>query len=99
MYGLIFLFKWRAEKDDRQIDYHAMEKVWFANQVITNACATQAIISVLFNRPELQLGDELSNLRSFSMDFPPQMKGHLILFLVPITILVHKKCADSISHA
>lgn len=75
MYGLIFLFKWRAEKDDREVDHGAMEKVWFANQVINNACATQAIISVLFNRPDLQLGDEMSNLRTFSMDFPPQMKG------------------------
>ncbi|GMH40521.1 hypothetical protein BSKO_08425 [Bryopsis sp. KO-2023] len=75
VYGLIFLFKWRAEKDDREIDQAAMDRVWFANQVINNACATQAIISVLFNRSDLELGEELANLKSFSMDFPPQMKG------------------------
>ncbi len=43
MYGLIFLFKWRKEEDARtsvpESDYHG--KVFFAQQVISNACATQ----------------------------------------------------------
>ena len=39
-----------------------------AAQVVTNACATQALVSVLLNaagRPGLALGDELAGLRDF----------------------------------
>ncbi len=77
MYGLIFLFKWRSEQDNRpavsEADY--LGKVFFAKQVITNACATQAILSVLLNRPDIQLGAELTNLKDFTAEFPPEYKG------------------------
>lgn len=82
MYGLIFLFKWRSEQDERvatgESEYQG--KIFFAKQVINNACATQAILSVLLNRPDIQLGTELTNLKEFTAEFSPDIKGnHLFL--------------------
>ena len=46
-------------------------------QVITNACATQAILSLLMNVdcPDVNLGKTLTEFKEFSADFDPTMKG------------------------
>ena len=49
----------------------------FIIQVITNACATQAILSLLMNVdcPDVNLGKTLTEFKEFSADFDPTMKG------------------------
>lgn len=116
VHGLIFLFKWQSnqnssnknDKDDGEVTGKPLasqdipENLFFARQVVTNACATQAILSVLFNasttlsttegsnndkqekaessngESNLILGPMLSDLKSFSMSFPPDLKGEVI---------------------
>lgn len=77
MYGLIFLFKYNGEKPTAPVSEDAnADGVFFASQVIQNACATQAILSILMNCPDaVALGDELANMREFTRDFDADLKG------------------------
>lgn len=52
-----------------------VEGLYFAQQLITNACATVAIINILMNSDEVDLGDELSEFKGFTTGLPADMKG------------------------
>ncbi|XP_060527745.1 ubiquitin carboxyl-terminal hydrolase isozyme L5 [Cylas formicarius] len=80
IHGLIFLFKWTkdtAEPSGSIVQDNRLEKIFFARQVIENACATQAILSVLLNcrHPDLKLGPTLTELKDFCQSFDAYMKG------------------------
>lgn len=52
------------------------EDLYFPKQVIVNACATQAILSVLMNiEDKLEIGSDLTDLKSFTKLMDPYMKG------------------------
>lgn len=74
-YGLIFLFKWRSEIDSRHVLDPFESPVYFARQMVPNACATQAILSVLLNADGIDLGENLSNFRSFTSEIDSESKG------------------------
>lgn len=53
------------------------EKIFFAKQVINNACATQAILSVLLNskHSDISLGPTLTDFKDFCQSFDALNKG------------------------
>lgn len=69
-YGLIFCFTWRKDVHrPTDFDDPAADHVWFANQLSDDACATHAILNVLFNCPDIDLGDELTDFREQTQEF------------------------------
>jgi len=79
IHGLIFLFKWvpNEEISGTVVQDSRLDKIFFAKQVINNACATQAIISILLNckHPDLKLGSTLGEFKEFTQTFDVAMKG------------------------
>eukprot|EP00947_MAST-08B_sp_MAST-8B-sp1_P000552 g552.t1 len=80
VYGLIFLFKWVKNKpgEKTHLGFEEAPHIFFASQTVNNACATQAILSILLNSAELELGPTLSNFKEFVGSLPPDMKGDAI---------------------
>ncbi|XP_063796381.1 ubiquitin carboxyl-terminal hydrolase isozyme L5 isoform X2 [Pseudophryne corroboree] len=79
MQGLIFLFKWQPgeEPSGSIVQDSRLDTIFFAKQVISNACATQAIVSILLNttHPDIELGETLSEFKEFTQSFDAAMKG------------------------
>jgi ubiquitin carboxyl-terminal hydrolase L5 len=77
IYGLIFLFKYRpGEELSGKLDFDNKD-VYFSQQVISNACATQAIVNLLLNldQSQVKLGETLDQFRNFSQELDPPSRG------------------------
>lgn len=66
------------EKEKREVLEDYDPELFYAEQVINNACATQAILSVLLNCPHVEVGEELSNLKDFVTGMSAKDKGYAI---------------------
>ena len=75
VHGLLFLFKYRRSAEPAQCIQHEVPGLFFAKQVINNACGTQALLNILCNRPGIELGPELANFKAFTAGLPPDLKG------------------------
>jgi len=78
IFRLIFCFKMTAEKEQRPVLQEYDPNLFYAEQVINNACATQAILSVLMNCPHVEVGEELSNLKNFVMGMSAKDIGYAL---------------------
>ncbi|KDQ58012.1 hypothetical protein JAAARDRAFT_34821 [Jaapia argillacea MUCL 33604] len=78
-YGLIFCYLWGKDKDGhgrpQDEEDPAAKRVWFANQLSDDACASQAILNVLLNCPDVELGDELKTFKDDTEEMNSVMKG------------------------
>jgi ubiquitin carboxyl-terminal hydrolase L5 len=75
------LFKWvketSADRKEPLRDYDP--ELFFANQVINDACATYALLSILMNRSkDFDIGDELVMLREFTLPLGSKDRGWAI---------------------
>lgn len=77
IFGFIFLFKWDQSIKRELVPYDEPE-IYFAKQMVTNACATQAMISILMNCPDIRAGEMLNNLKMSTMEFDPELRGESI---------------------
>jgi len=84
-YGAIFLFKWAEDRRSRRKiveeeslyvkDEDQINKIFFAQQIVPNSCATHALISILLNCPQVNIGDTLQNLKNHVSGMNPENKG------------------------
>ena len=52
--------------------------MFFAQQIIPNSCASHALLSVLLNIPDIDLGYTLTQLRDSCKGFDSETKGYAI---------------------
>ncbi|TVY80856.1 Ubiquitin carboxyl-terminal hydrolase [Lachnellula suecica] len=77
VYGLIFLFRYHDEKDDIDDENtpNCPKHVWFANQTTNNACATIALLNIVMNVPEINLGEALGSFKETTRGLKPAYRG------------------------
>lgn len=88
VYGFIFLFRWIEERRARrklaettdiyQRDENIVNSIFFAHQIVPNSCATHALLSILLNCSNIDLGSTLSRLKNHTKDMTPENKGYAI---------------------
>lgn len=74
-YGLILLYQYRDQSSSDQSEEDSSH-VWFANQLpAQNSCATLAMINILMNNKDIDVGEHLQQFKGFTKDFDPYQRG------------------------
>lgn len=76
-------------------DEELVNSIFFAHQIIPNSCATHAILSVLLNCNNLDLGDHLNRLKEITLSMDPESKG-LAIGNIPEIAKAHNQHASEI---
>lgn len=88
VYGFIFLFRWEERRARRKLaeqtndifvkDEQVVNSIFFAQQIVPNSCATHALLSILLNCSNIDLGNTLNRLKTYTRDMTPENKGYAI---------------------
>lgn len=78
IYGFIFLFRYTKNTEQRVALSEFDPDLFYARQVVTNACGTQALLSVIMNIPDLEIGSELKEFKEFTMALDPESRGYAL---------------------
>ncbi|CAG0919066.1 unnamed protein product [Notodromas monacha] len=93
VFGFIFLFRWNQARNrgrrkhlrslPAQVVEYVQEKevvnsMFFARQMVQNSCATHALLSVVLNCPDIDLGPTLNRLKAHTYGMDPENKGWAI---------------------
>ena len=75
VYGFIFLFRYTKNTEQRNVLTDYDPQLIFSRQMITNACGTQAIMNLIMNIPDLEMGPELKELKDFISALDSESRG------------------------
>ncbi|KAI8394067.1 uncharacterized protein BYT42DRAFT_609819 [Radiomyces spectabilis] len=75
VYGVILLVRQKTDLSLKDEPSTSNGPIYFANQVVHWAYAMHALLSVLLNCDEIEIGADLAHFKHFTRDFSPMMKG------------------------
>lgn len=64
--------------DIYQRDENVVNSIFFAHQIVPNSCATHALLSILLNCSNIDLGSTLTRLKNHTVSMTPENKGYAI---------------------
>ena len=107
VYGFVYLFRFGGRSGSRTtrtsksissegesfvLEPDIVNGMFFAEQIANNSCATHALLGVLLNCKDVELGETLTSLKSFSSGLSPENKGYKIANM-PYLARAHNKYA------
>jgi len=73
-YGLIFLSRYTPAEPDAVVQ-EAPPELWFANQTSSFSCATVALMNIINNRQDIQLGEQIERFRMSTAQLSSKKRG------------------------
>ena len=72
--GLIFLSRYVVFDQGAGVEASSSD-LWFANQISSFSCATVALMNIINNRTDLELGEELQRFKASTQNLLPKARG------------------------
>ncbi|KAH8887071.1 cysteine proteinase, partial [Thozetella sp. PMI_491] len=82
VYGLVFLYQYVPETIEEETEDSS--DVWFANQTTSNACATVALLNIIMNAGNLELGRSLQTFKAETAGLEPPLRGNMLTHNITI---------------